>query len=278
LLRGLGREAGHWHDFPEQLQRRLGLSEGAVVCLDLPGIGDQRTGRASWSVAAMADDIRERWLELVGGQSGHWGVLGISLGGMVALEWAARFPEDLATVAVINSSDRRSGLWFERLRLQVLPLMLRIALARRLERREELTFRLSTQMLEGERRRTLLAERIEIARERPVRAGVVGRQLIAAAFWTAPRALAQPLLVMLSEGDRMVNPRCSERLAANLGASLVRHPVAGHEIPLDDPEWVCDRLAEWQTGGSALEDTRNDASAEAPSSRPSFHGRAADSD
>ena len=246
LLRGLGREAGHWHGFPEQLQLRLGLQQNAVVCLDLPGIGHQLQRRAPWSVAAMVDDVRGRWQELGGREPGRWGVLGISLGGMVALEWAARFPEDLTAAVVINSSDRRSGLWFERLRLQVLPLMLRIALARRIERREELTFRLSTQLLEGERRRELLEERIEIARERPVRAGVVARQLIAAAFWTAPRALPQPLLVMLSEGDRMVSPQCSQRLAANLGASLVRHPAAGHEIPLDDPQWVCDRLAEWR--------------------------------
>lgn len=264
LLRGLGREAGHWHDFPEQLRRRLGLPDGAVVCLDLPGIGRQREQRAPWSVAATVDEVRSRWLELECRENGCWGVLGISLGGMVALDWAARFPGDLAAAVVINSSDRRNGWWFERLRLQVVPLMVRIALARRLQRREELTFRLSTRMLHGGRRRQLLAERVEIARVRPVRAAAVARQLVAAAFWTAPRTLTQPLLVMLSDGDRMVSPRCSERLAANLGAPVVRHPSAGHEIPLDDPQWVLDHLAEWRPDGSELEETEDEASSEAP--------------
>lgn len=245
LLRGLGRESEHWHDLPERLERRLGLAPGAALCLDLPGTGTEGHRSAPWTVSATLADLRARWLAQAGHAGGRWGLLGISLGGMLVLEWAHQHPDDVEAVVAVNPSDRRSGWWIERLRWQALPLMLRISLTRDLAHREELVLRLTTAVLAGERRARLLAERIEMLRRNPIRAASVLRQLVAAAFWTAPPSPDMPTLVLGAAGDRMVSPRCPIRLAAHLQSPFASHPTAGHDLPLDDPDWVCERILEW---------------------------------
>jgi hypothetical protein len=53
------------------------------------------------------------------------------------------------------------------------------------------------------------------------------------------------VLVLSSQGDRLVNPRCSARLASAWQAPHQQHPWAGHDLPHDDPDWLCQRLALW---------------------------------
>jgi pimeloyl-ACP methyl ester carboxylesterase len=245
LLRGLGREAEHWHDVPQALERAFGLSPGSVLCLDLPGTGTETHRSSPWTLGRTLEDIRQRWHEARSDDGAPWGLVGISLGGMLVLEWTHRHPQDVAAVVAINPSDRRSGLWIERLRWQALPLMLRIAITRDLTRREELVLRLTTGVLAGARRKAILDERIAMARRNPTRAASVVRQLVAAAFWTAPTRVAVPGLVVGADGDRMVSPLCPIRLARNLDLPFTSHPKGGHDLPVDDPEWVCGRIVEW---------------------------------
>ncbi len=245
LLRGLGREAAHWHELPDQLSLRLGLAPPAVGCLDLPGIGALRDRPAPLSLAATTDMVRHEWSRKPDAASASWGLLGISMGAMVAVDWAGRFPDDLTRVALINPSDAATAAPWLRLRWQCLGLGLKIAIARELRRREELVLELTTRRVEGNRRDRLLDERVALLRERPISNRLVVRQLWAALWWRAPRAVTVPTLVMVSRGDRMVAPACGERLAERLAAHLVQHQWAGHDLPLDDPAWVCDQLHAW---------------------------------
>lgn len=239
LLRGLGREVAHWHSFPQQLTESLGLDEGAVLCLDLPGSGDQSTAPAPWTVAGTAAAVRRCWLEHA--RQGVWGLLGISLGGMVAIDWAGRWPDDFVRVVTINPSERSTCCWCRRLRWRALPLMLRIAMTRDVARREDLIFELTTRRL-GQDRAGLLAERVKIERRRPTRPATVLRQLVAAARWSLPASVPIPVLMLVSLGDSMVDPVCGQRLAARLATVPALHPWGGHELPLDDPAWICDQL------------------------------------
>jgi len=122
------------------------------------------------------------------------------------------------------------------------PLMLRIALARNLRRREELVLDLTTTTLAGDHRAEILEERIGMARRNPTPLMSVVRQLIAAAFWTAPGSVRPPVVFLGARGDRMVSPRCSHRLAKRLGGPIFAHPEGGHDLPLDDPGWVCNHV------------------------------------
>src|SRR5262249_29575148 len=82
--------------------------------------------------------------------------------------------------------------------------------------------------------------------EHPVTRINVMRQLIAAARYRAPAAAPRTaLLVLASAQDGLVDPKCSVTLAARWKVPLVVHPSAGHDLPLDDPRWVADRVKEW---------------------------------
>jgi hypothetical protein len=53
-------------------------------------------------------------------------------------------------------------------------------------------------------------------------------------------------LVLSSLHDRLVHVSCSDKIAAHLGAKHERHPLAGHDLPLDDPLWLTDRLRDFR--------------------------------
>ena len=59
------------------------------------------------------------------------------------------------------------------------------------------------------------------------------------------RQAGVPILLLASLGDRLVSPRCSERIARAWNAPLRMRPDAGHDLPLDDPDWVLGQLLDW---------------------------------
>ena len=56
LLRGLGRETGHWHNFPEVLQKTFPQDE--IRLLDLPGAGAYRKAKVPMSISGMGQFLR----------------------------------------------------------------------------------------------------------------------------------------------------------------------------------------------------------------------------
>src|SRR6185436_3354424 len=56
LLRGLGREAAHWGDFPERL--KAALPGATVLTPDLPGCGADLAERPAATVAGLLDRMR----------------------------------------------------------------------------------------------------------------------------------------------------------------------------------------------------------------------------
>lgn len=248
LLRGLAREAGHWHGFAEVFAGAVGLEPAAVTCLDLPGTGAVRGRRAPLGVAGTTEDLRRRWRRSDGGAA--TGVLGISLGAMVALDWTIRHDGDFVTAVLVNGSAGGLSPPWRRLRPDVLPLAARIAAARDPRRREELILRMTAARLAGERREEILRARVGLAAERPISVWTSARQLAAANRFRLPAGgPSATCLVLGSDGDRMVDPGCSRDLAGALGMSLKVHPWGGHDLPLDDPAWVAARVADWLGSG-----------------------------
>ncbi len=239
LLRGLVRERRHWGAFPDQLAARTG---GSVLALDLPGVGTERHRDAPTHIAGMVADLRERFLQHCG--EGRWRVFAPSLGGMVAMAWAERHPGDFEEVAICNSSARGLARPLERLRPEALRTILVGLVSPDLRARERQVLRL---IANTDRGRGHLDHFVAISRESPVPPRVLSRQLWAASGAKAPSSLQVPLLVLCSEGDRLCSPNSSRRLAERLGGRLVVHPSAGHDLPLDDPGWVLDRLVEGAT-------------------------------
>jgi alpha-beta hydrolase superfamily lysophospholipase len=239
LLRGLVRERRHWGDFPELLAAR----GGAVLALDLPGVGTERGRPSPTSIAAIVADLRERWLAARAEHPAEapWRLFAPSLGGMIALAWAERHPEDFVGIAVCNTSAREVAGVFERFTPEAVGAMLR-ALVSRGAAREAHILGLVANTAHG---RALAGPFAALAVQAPIGTDVLVRQLWAASRATVPAALTTPLLVLCSDGDRLCRPVASRRLAERLGAPLVVHPDGGHDLSVDDPAWLVERLLEW---------------------------------
>lgn len=239
LLRGLTREARHWAGLPEQ----LAAAGEAVLTLDLPGNGAFNGQRSPATVRAMVQFARAQ-LRLQG-VAPPYRLLAMSLGGMVATDWAQQFPDEVAALVLVNTSMRPFSPATDRLRPGNWPALLRLAAFWNDKAgAEEIIHRLTCRRTDTLRQDITAWQ--QIRRSAPVTAGNAWRQLWAAArFSAAPVAPACPVLLLSSANDGLVHPRCSAALARAWQVEHHIHPWAGHDLPHDDPGWVCQRLADW---------------------------------
>jgi pimeloyl-ACP methyl ester carboxylesterase len=232
MLRGLSRDQRHWGRLPS-------LIEGAAL-LDLPGVGTEHVRPSPTTIAEIAEDLRARWLALRDARTGPWGLFAISLGGMVAMEWCAAHAGDFTRLVLVNSSARGLCPPWKRLRLGRVPTVVRALFDRDPVVRERRVLSMTTARLQDV---DAVARRFaELHREQTTTRGAVLRQMLAALRFRAPARLDLPVLVLSGARDRFTHPDCPRRLAAHLGAKLEIHPEAGHDLALDDPEWVRDRV------------------------------------
>ncbi|MFI4979986.1 MAG: alpha/beta fold hydrolase [Nevskiales bacterium] len=241
LLRGLTRDSHHWGRFPELFAARLPGAQ--VIALDLPGNGPLNRQRSPLRVEDMAEYCRAELSRR--GLAPPYNVLAMSLGAMVTVAWASRHAEELQACVLINTSLRPFSPFHHRLRPANYGTVLRMMLGNPGPRTSEAAvLRLTSRMRREERE---LLDDWSAWRERhPVSATNAFRQIVAAARYRAPRlAPAMPLLILNSARDGLVDPRCSQRLARAWHCPIEVHLGAGHDLPLDDGEWVVQRVREW---------------------------------
>ncbi|MDP2228711.1 MAG: alpha/beta hydrolase [Moraxellaceae bacterium] len=241
FLRGLIRQHRHWEDFPERFRAAF---PGTLVLLpDLPGNGDLCDRDSPLAIAGMVASVRKQ----LASQhiSGPVNVLALSLGAMTAIEWMRQFPEDIERAVLMNTSLRGMSTFSERLR----PDNYRAIFANLLRgragiEREQLVLDISSNLYPH---KAALAEKwAGYAATHPTSTANALRQLTAAARYRAPAARPhEHVLLLQSLGDRLVNPVCSTRIADTWRWPLQTHASAGHDLTLDDPDWVLARIADW---------------------------------
>ena len=247
LLRGLTREARHWGDMTlvlaQQLESTDATTRHTVTTLDLPGNGVAASQASPCSVRAMVESARKQLAAT--GAKPPYALLAMSLGGMVATDWAQRYPDEVTRLVLINTSMRPYSRFTERLRPTSWARVALLALRWRSAQPAEQTIHQLTCNREANRADDL-ATWLEIRKSAPVDAANALRQLIAAArFRSAPAPPRCPVLVLSSTLDRLVDARCSAALATSWLAPHYRHPWAGHDLPHDDAPWVAQRIAAW---------------------------------
>jgi pimeloyl-ACP methyl ester carboxylesterase len=239
LLRGWGREQRHWENFPSHLAKTTGAG---VHCLDLPGVGTEHTRKSPSSIQAIVEDVRSRWLKT--SASSPWAVVGISLGGMVALDWVIRYPDDFKKMVLINSSNAALSPPWHRLRLSALPKVLRAIVANDAVAREKLVLELTTHLPQDEIEK-ISRKWASFSPEAPVSRSTVAKQLLAALRYRPQSWPKTPSLVFCSERDGLVNPDCSKQIHQKLGSPILFHPGAGHDLPLEEPQWLSEQIQKW---------------------------------
>lgn len=247
FLRGLTRESRHWGSLPAVWESR-GL--GRPVLIDLPGNGAARDAPVPADVRGMVEAVRASARDASAGVGAPCRVLAMSLGAMVATDWAQAYPSEVAALVLINTSMRPFSTVTERLRPQNWAAILGMANHWHDRARCERTVhRLTCERMDA--RDADLAEWVHIGQSAPVTRAAAARQLLAAARYRASaKPPACPTLILSSDADQLVNPACSARLAAAWQARHLRHPWAGHDLPHDDEAWLCDAVASQLNGTS----------------------------
>lgn len=247
LLRGLMREQRHWGRFPGELSQAL--PDAVITTPDLPGNGQRHAMRSPTSVAAMVEfcraELRSR------GVPAPYSLLALSLGGMVAVAWASRYPHEVERCVLINTSMRPYSRFHQRLRWQNYPAIIKQLWHGGMENQERLILRLTSREGDQAKRKGIFERWMGYQHQYPVSRANAMRQLWAAARFRAPSARpALPVLVLSSAGDQLVDPRCSANLARAWQATHTIHPSAGHDLPLDDGAWVAQAIAGWLAAGA----------------------------
>jgi pimeloyl-ACP methyl ester carboxylesterase len=243
LLRGLGRDSRHWGSFPERLHESLGPID--LLTPDLPGNGRRNGERSPPSVAAVVEDCRARLPPTRVREPLN--LIALSLGGMVALDWATRYPSEIARCVLINTSLAGISPFHQRLQPGQYPTLLRLVLGMAPDAAEARVLAMTSAQCSPQ---TLL-EWTRFRRERPVARGNLLRQVRAAAAYRAPPAAPPlPVLLLASKGDRLVDVACSRAIARCYGWPLFVHGSAGHDLPLDDGRWVAEQVRHWCADGA----------------------------
>ncbi|MDP5136427.1 alpha/beta hydrolase [Rheinheimera baltica] len=236
LIRGLTREQRHWGTFKTELAATL---PNPVLSFDYAGTGDLYQLRSPGNIAGLRQSVQEQLLKAPE-FNGKVHLVAISLGGMLAADWALQYPHQIASLTLINSSARSLSPFYQRLRWQNYVSILRGAFMGA-AKREQMILQLTS--AKPAEHASVVTSWQQWQQQRPVSKLNALRQL-----WAASRFMVKPLpqrdiLLLSSRGDKLVSPQCSSDLARYWQAPHIQHPWAGHDLPLDDASWLCAQLA-----------------------------------
>lgn len=223
LLHGWGMHGGIWHETAEQLAQRF-----QVHCVDLPGHGfsaGQLDKDGSFTLDAVVTLLATSF-------GAPLNVLGWSLGGILAQEWARRAPHQVQRLVLVASTpcfSQRSE-WRDAMPQEILA---QFAAALEHEFADTLRRFLALQVRGSAGERELLASLRErlFSRGEPEMAALRGGLDILrdVDLREVLPSIQQPVLVMAGERDRLTPPQASRYLAERLPcAQLVEFTGAAH--------------------------------------------------
>ncbi len=236
FLRGLVRESAHWSGFLEFFHREF--PNWKIVALDLPGCGSRHKERSPLSIDEIVERLRQEFLQK---RTENNFFFAISLGAMVGFHWLQKYEDDFVGAVFGNTSMKGLSPLTHRLQPAQWGKILGLFFTsdtRKIERTileitSENTARFSELEVSWEK----------IQQSRPVTKGNALRQLIAAATYSpnSHRPKAQ-VLILNGAKDQLVSPKCSAAIAKKWNVPLEIHPAAGHDITLDEPTWVLQKI------------------------------------
>ncbi|WP_220718034.1 alpha/beta fold hydrolase [Agarivorans litoreus] len=242
LVRGLIREKRHWGQFRELLQ--LAFPERTIVSFDLPGNGHLYRLKSAESICQMRQSLRIQ-LRLQNIDIACVDIVAISLGGMLAVDWANTFSHEVNSVVLINSSNAAFSPFYRRLNWRVYPSLVSAICTQSTLSRQRKIMALTTNFPHQHQHQQVLCAWVSWAKQYPVSLENAYLQLKAAAAFKVPNKPKQAMLILNSPRDKLVDCSCSEQLAKRWQADFKQHPTAGHDLPLDAPLWTVKQIQQW---------------------------------
>jgi pimeloyl-ACP methyl ester carboxylesterase len=259
LVHGLGGSLVNWAALAPLLTDTC-----RVLALDLIGFGHTQAGTHSTSVTANQLMLHRFLTEVVGGPAI---LVGNSMGGMITLLQAARHPETVTALALIDPAlPTRLGSPPEALiaasfGMYAVPRLGRAMLKAR--RRMRTPEQIAMDVLHiccvdpGRLPAAVLEQHMEVARARRGYPDLDEHFLVAArslmgmltrrsSYLATIKAIQAPVLLLHGEKDRLVTIGASRAVAAaNPSWRFEVAPDVGHVPQLEVPSWTADHILDW---------------------------------
>jgi len=235
LIRGLLREARHWGNFPEILQKQY--PNALILTPDIPGNGRLSQLTSSNTISGMTDALRVQIPDYYSVR-----LVALSMGGMIAIDWMSRYPNEVNSAVLINTSLRNISPFYHRLRWQNYYKIIKLLFIAKQQREQ---FILALTSNKQSHANALITSWQQWQQENPVSSVSAKNQLLAAATFAISSIPVQPILILCSSADRLVDYRCSLKLQRIWHKDYRQHDTAGHDLPLDDSRWLVVVMSEW---------------------------------
>lgn len=248
LLRGLGRDKRHFGEFLNLFKQAF--KDDHVITIDTLGNGDFRHLKSPTTISEYTNHCRQILATMHTEQASSnqpIALVALSLGGMVAMDWASRFPEQIQSLTIINTSAANLTPPHRRMKLPTLARLLYAFVINRQPKAIETAIVTATSNEASNKVMTNVIDQWTNIRLTGVTTtSNMIKQLIAAATFKVSAieqlAIDNKLLILYSEHDHIVNHQASRDLQRFLQGQLVKHPSAGHDLPLDAPDWVITQI------------------------------------
>jgi pimeloyl-ACP methyl ester carboxylesterase len=240
LLKGLGRSMSHWVDFADLLSQ-----VAPVILVDLRGMGasDKKLGWQD-SISDYASDLVQV-LDALTVPKAH--IMGVSLGGMVALAFGLLEPQRTASLIVMNASI--AGSRTPRLSSKAFFLLLKSLVRPAQSLHGTLAEILAGSSLTESRKKEVTAWFEAIAQKEGLYTIQVLKQLGAAARFHVRRRLPLvqvPALILCGSHDQFVpikNSKLIHRLLPDATFKVIEG--GGHELEIDYAPELLSQVREW---------------------------------
>lgn len=239
LIRGLAHESAHWMKFYDVMQSHF--PQDTIKRVDLLGTGVHHREKSPLSIEELTLRARQDALSLA---NPPYFLLSLSMGSMVAYEWERNFSEDVKGLILMNPSFRNFSPFYKRLRWQIYSDLIGSTFSRDPVEKEKRLLKIISQ--NKDKHEEAARTRVKIREQRPVTIENMVRQTIASSLYSAKDGAPEaPTLLLSGAGDHMVDPDCSQKVAKAWKIPHRIHPWAGHNLTLDDPDWVIESILAW---------------------------------
>lgn len=232
FLRGLARHHGHWYGFENNF-----IDNNQVLCIDIPGNGDYSSEISKKSIKENVEFVRMEWKKKKIENGQPWCVVAISMGAMIALTWEYQFPNDFEKIFIINTSAKNFSSPFKRFSLETIFKLPKLIFSESLTQEKTiLDITLNLKKVDDK----LIDNAMKLIGQKTSTKNFF-IQLNAAANFSLPSFNPNQnlkIIVICSLKDRLVDSSSSLKISSYLKTKIFIHPSAGHDLPLDDGEWL----------------------------------------
>lgn len=155
----------------------------------------------------------------------------------MAKRWTELYPNDFQKIILINTSFKGINPLFNRLRPNAILNFINIFLTPQIHKREEKIIKLVSNT--ADKQQDTIKKWIGIQESNPVsRISFINQIKAGLSFTPSNEKIKIPLKVIASAKDRLCSVESSKKIHQIWGGTYIEHEFAGHDIPMDDPEWL----------------------------------------